>query len=265
MNFRDFIRELSPAWLRRKWGERFLYTFGALADVAHEHLHQGFRARFPGRTKDPASLEFIGRDRVLRRGHGEPDAAYKERLKAWLDTHRTRGNPFTLLREIRAYLSTYSPIRLRYVNDRGTWFTLDENGVESWLMTEGNWLWDDTSLDPSWSRFWIIIYPLTSGFAAPAGLWGDDGETWGDDDGLGWGSSATTQQGDAIRQIITDGKSQGSRCPYIIICEDPAEFDPSGAGWPYQLPEEVAWSDNILGTQEPVRVGTALYWKGPLT
>jgi hypothetical protein len=227
-----------------------------------EATHQGLRARWPGRTGDPASLELIGRDRVLRRGPGEPNTTYAARLRAWRQTHRTRGNPFNMLRQIRAFLGAYSPIRLRYVDERGDWFTLDENGVESYEMLRANWFWDETTLNPNWSRCWIILQPLTSGWSGDDGTWGD-GSTWGDD-GTGWGSTVSLGEVEGVRQIIADSKCFGSRFPYIIIA-GPTDLAPTGAGWPYELPQEVAFSDNDAGTQVPVRVGTCLYWKGPLS
>jgi len=265
MSLRDFIREISPPWLRRKWGERILYPFGAMADVLVEHLHQGLRARWPSRTGDPASLELIGRDRVIGRGLEEPDATFATRLRQWKATHRTKGNPFNLLRQIRAFLGNYSPIRLRYVNENGDWFTLDDTTGETYEMRQFNFAWDATSLAPNWSRFWIIIYPLTSGFSDDDGTWGDpDPDDWGDHPELSFGSSATVAQIEGIRSIIATSKSGASRCPSIIVAQ-PTDLEPLGPGWPSVLPEEVAWSDEVADVQIPRRLSSGLYWKGPLT
>lgn len=258
MGFRDLMREVSPGFLRQKWGERFMYAPGLVLDGIMEWALLGVKARFPDKAPDDA-LAALGRDRRIRRGFAEPAAIYRLRLKRWLQTHKTRGNAFTLMEEIRSYLHGYA-VRIRCVNDRGSWQTIHPDGTYEVNRLTGNWDWDGRFPATARTRFWVIIYPLSTGLWAPDGEWGDGGR-WGD--GRTWGTTATRQQVDTIRQIVEDGRPQGARCVNIIIAFDAASFDPEASpGAP--LPDGLwgSYGKEVAGVWVRSRLATARYWRG---
>jgi hypothetical protein len=258
MSIRDLIRELSPPWLRRPWGERFLYAPALALDFVMDWALEGMQSRFPDDAADDA-LPFIGRDRTVRRGFNEPADIYRKRLKTAVDDHKTDGNPFTLLEAIRAYLFGYA-VRVRYVNDRGTWFTINPDGSYEVVRKAFNWDWDGKYPTQAKTRFWIIIYPLASGVWETQGQYGD-GQRWGD--GRTWGTTATRDQVRSIQALVDDKKTAGSRCPYIIVAFDDASFDPSASpGPPLPDGEYGTWGKDAAGVRVRSRLSTARYWKG---
>lgn len=255
MSVRDLIRELSPPWLRRPWGERFLYAPGLAFDFVLQWAIEGMQARFPDEAPEDA-LPFLGRDRSVRRGFNEPTEVYRRRLKTAPDDHRTDGNPFTLLEAIRAYLFGYA-VRVRYVNDRGTWFTIEPDGSYEVVRKAGNFNWDGRFPATARTRFWVIIYPLDSGIWEIQGIYGD-GARWGD--GRTWGTTATRDQVKSLQLIVDDKKTAGSRCPYIIVAFDPNSFDPHHA--PLPDGEYGTWGKDATGVRVRSRLSTARYFKG---
>lgn len=262
MRLRDFIREISPPWLRRFWGERFLYAPGLMADAVAEWARQGMRARFP-QVGTPTALGAIGRDRKIIRGFAETDAAYAARLLLWLDSWRVAGNPIALLEQLAGYLAPYA-VRLRTVSNKGTWFTRHPDGSIEIHAKQGNWDWDGRP--DWWSRFWVIIYPLATGVFVEHPPWNDPalwGGTWGSSTNTTWGCSATVEQVAAIRQIVREWKPAGTRCKNIIVAFDDASFeptDPPGAPLPDGL-----WGRNAKvsgGAYVPSRLRSARYWRG---
>lgn len=254
--FRDLLAQIAPPWLSRKWGERFLYAHGLIIDGLVEHALQAMKARFPDKGPDEA-LSVIGRDRRIRRGFSESADSYRVRLKRWLDDWRRAGSPFAILSQIRAYLTGYD-VRIRYVNDRGTWITLDPDGTFHVRKLFGNWDWDGQFPATAKTRFWIIIYPLASGLWTQSPTLGTPHVLLRD---TTVGSNATVSQVSSIRSIISEWKAAGSRCPYIIIAFDDAMFNPISTSWS-QLLTEVSFSRDSSGTQLPDRPGDALYWSG---
>lgn len=253
--FRDTIRRISPPWLRRFWGERFLYTFGVHLDALGDALSAGIKMRFPN-VYSNESLSILGRDRGIRRGPEESDASYSVRLEQWLETHRRSGNPYTLLRQIQGNLTPHL-VKLRIVNNAGAWYTLNEDGSVAYNEPSGNWDWDGSSAD--FSRFWIIIYPPADLWVRD-GTWGD-GDTWGSD-GTTWGSTATPAEVATIRGIVAEWMAPHAQCKNIIVSFDAAAFDPTDTAPP--LPDGTwgNWSHNVGGVQVPARDDRAIYWDG---
>lgn len=212
--FRDSILRLCPPWLRRQWGERFLYLSGLLADGQAERSMQGIKARFPG-LGTPEALTMIGNDRKIVRGFDEPDAAYAARLRSWLDDHRIRGGPVALFRQLRGYL-TPTAVKLRTVDDTGNWKTWDAGSTVLQRTTEA-WDWD--AFD-RWWRFWVFVYTESGPFTRR--VWGSG--TWGQGT---WGSSATREQIDSLKQIVRDWKPDHAHPVAICLCFDDDAFDPS--------------------------------------
>lgn len=223
-----------------------------------ERLRLGHLARFPQQDADGTpgpsdALAALGRDRRVKRGINESDEAYARRLILWLDDRRKCGSPFALMKKLAEYCGPLPSFRT--VDQRGNWFSRAADGTETYLLDQGNWVWDE---DPStkWSKFWVIIYPNGLWVDGPA--WGDVGTEWGAGD-YSWGSTATGEEVKTVRSIIQDWKPKNARCVNIIIAMDPASFDPSS-------PEpDSSWakgSKNVGGVQVSSRLATARYWDG---
>jgi hypothetical protein len=259
--FRRAFYKLAPSWLTSGEGEAALYSLGLMMDTMAERYHDGLHVRYPDHAPDDA-LSRIGRDRKILRGINEPAASYAARLKLSLDYHKVRGNPFALLEQVRAYCQ--ADVRVRTVDRRGNWFTIDTDGARSVLINQANWDWDGAPV-AEWARFWLIIYPTAAGLPwAVADDWGD-AALWGA--GV-WGTAAktigttaTANQVAGVRSIVRDGKPAGTTCEWIIVAFDDASFDPAD---PAVDPsgDWGGWSINNAGTQEPVRLDTARYWRG---
>jgi hypothetical protein len=266
MAFRHIIVNAAPPWLQGYVGSRLLYTCGLILDECAEFVTQGVQARMPG-IGTPTALPYVGRDRKIIRGFDEDDDGYAARLPLWLDVdhHKTRGNPYALITQLKGYLAPFE-CRIRTVDNNGTWFTEEANGTRSVDLAEGNWDWDGST---DWSRFWVIIYP-----AGTPAVWsiGDDvGDPtlWGDctvgNPTYTVGTTATVNQVQTIRQIVTDWKPAGTVCPNIIIAFDQASFDPTlPPGDPLLPGGDWGTHGDGLSTRGRARLTTARYWKGSL-
>lgn len=235
--FRRIFRWLVPSWLgggaepvQGQESEGFLhnYALGVLLDAFTERAYQGVRARFPeAEGAPPEALALIARDRKMLRGVNEGGAAFARRLVGWRypQGHRTRGNPFALLRQIRAYLNV--PVRVRTVDVRGNWYTIEADGTQSYSWDTGTWAWDWPPESPpdAWSRFWVIIYS-TDGIPWATDFYGDPYIEFGTP-GLTYGSSISATDLAALRAIIRDWKpAHASLDKLMIVLSDPDPFDP---------------------------------------
>lgn len=276
--FRDMIRRITPGWLSGApsgldttklgyVGSRYLYSIGAQFDIMGDAVVEGIRKRFPLGQKvlDASALAATGRDRSISRGPNEPLSSYATRLVGWIDDMKTMGSAVTMLRQIQGYL-TPDNTRIRYVNDRGFWITLETDGSVSYVTSPlvasfGNWDWDHLYSPTVFSRFWIIIY-CNGGKPFDVGpRWGDPGVVYSNS--RTWGTTATPDQVKGIRAIVQDWKAAHSWCQNIIIAFDPASFDPTGPqGAP--LPDGT-WGNYTKTTAVPApaaRLSTARYWQG---
>lgn len=263
MNFRTAFYALLPSWLTSDDGERVVGSLAAVKDLFVERMRQGLLARYPSYTP-PTGLPYLGRDRGIVRGIGEPEASYRVRLLRYLDDHKIRGNPFALLEQLRAYCGG-DGIRVRTVDRRGNWFTIDRDGTRDFTLGTGNWDWDPLPASPQWARFWVIIYPTADGlpWGPAAGTFGPAGGAWGSaigTPGYTIGTTATTAEVASVRTIIRQWQPDGTRCEWIIIAFDDASFDPTA-------PEpDGTWKnwgkDDGAGGYVPARLKTARYWKG---
>lgn len=258
MSLFERFQRILPTWLTSGEGGGVPASLSLMIDDFAARAKLGLLARFPAYAPDDTALAAMGRDRLIVRGINEPSEAYAARLARAFDDHKQRGNPFAMLRQLRAYLQADCVVRT--VDRRGNWFTIEADGSESTSINAGNWDWDGGSL-AEWARFWIIIYPV--GGTDPWSISGD----WGDADlwGAGvWGTAgktigttATTDQVAAVRQIVRDWKPAGTFCEWIIVAFDDATFTPDGATDPGG--EWGTWGNH---TGSPVRLASARYWKG---
>lgn len=156
-----------PPWLQRSIGGRLMQSLADPIDELVERLTQGLRLRFPVDDLDPDALAAIGRERRIRRGPGEEAATYARRLLPWWDDHRTRGGPYALLRQLRAYFLATLPMRMDVVYHSGTRRWIDEDGA----ITRDSITWEGDGTS-QWSQFWIFFH-----LPAADELGTDDGDT----------------------------------------------------------------------------------------
>lgn len=258
MSLRFLYQRLLPRQFRdEEEGEPVNYSLGYLADAVEEHARQATTVRFPEYAPSDA-LPYFARDRRIRRGIGESRAAYNVRLLRWLDDHRTRGNPYALMRQLQAYCN--AAVRIRTVDARGNWYTTERDGSREFLLNQGNWNWDDADA-ARWARFWVIIYPTAEGLPWAEGpTWGTPGLVWGDPTRT-WGTTATPQQVADVRALVRDWKPAGTRCEHIIIAFDDASFVPDGSSG--DLPDGTWGRCSTTGSvRARARLSTARYWRG---
>ncbi len=247
------LPKLLPSWLV---GE-VTSSLALMWDDFHARARLALLARFPSHTPTEETLAAIGRDRRIIRGINEPAAAYAARLVRAPDDHRTKGNPYTMLEQLQAYLQ--APCVVRTVDVRGNWFSIDGDGVKSSSLDTGNWGWDGID-GRKWSRFWVVIYPVDgvtpwakAGKIGSATIWGN-GKIGQPQQTIG--TTATRDQVASVKSIIREWKPAGTKCEWIIIAFDAATFTPAGATDPNG--EWGNWSD---GAGQPVRLSTARYWR----
>lgn len=267
LSFRETLRRYVPPWLSDRpssgltVGFRFLYCLVAPLDAGVQAALEGLQAHYPGQGT-PTALPLIGRDRRILRGFIESDDSYAARLRGWLDDWRIAGEAFSLMRQIRGYLTPH-PVLLRTVDNNGNWFTLREDGSTEVVQTQpaSNWNWDGNAA--LGSRFWLIVYPHPALWTEGA-PWGDPAQ-WGGVWGIpsrSWGTTATQDQIASIKTVIQQWKPAHARCSHVIIAFDPASFDPTlSPGAP--LPDGTwgIWHKIELGVAVPSRLQSARYWE----
>lgn len=270
---RDLITRIAPNWLQPNpnaptLGFRLLYGIATVCDGMVEAGVQAIQARMPG-YGTPTALPYLARDRRLRRGLSESDAAFSSRLQGYRPDWRRAGSPFALMRQIQGYLTPNRP-RVAVVNTHGTWYVLEANGTD-WSVparAAANWDWDSTSGgDPAaWARFWVLIYSEDQVAGSPFwrdGTW-NDGELWGSNPNATWGSTATLEQVETIRALVDDWKGAHEVCQNIVIVFDPSStaFDPLQTAPPTPDGSWGHHSKNVGGVQVPARSADAIYWDG---
>lgn len=263
--FRAAMYKLLPSWLTEGDGGLAVRGLATMMDQFVARARLALVVRFPEYSylspwlDDEAALAAIGRDRRVVRGIDEPAEAYAARLVRAIDDHRTRGNPWTLLEQLRAYLQADCVVRT--VDQSGNWFSIEADGTRTSNVAAKNWDWDGGDA-AHWARFWVIIYPVNGVDPwAPNGLIGD-ADLWSDG-GVGHpdrtiGTTATPSQVASVRSIIREWKPAHARCEWVIVAFDSATFSPSGSTDP--AGEWGSWGNH---TGAPVRLSTARYWRGP--
>jgi hypothetical protein len=262
--FRNAFKTLLPWWLAEGEGEPHQWTLGVFMDRLLDKMYQTVYARYPTYAPDDA-YRYMARDRKIVRGANEPVDVFAERLLRWLEDHSTRGNPWALMEQLRAYMFP-AQTRIRTVDERGNWYTIDRDGTRGYLLGTDGWNWDATVGPEWWARFWVIIYPeetpIGSGRFIPwsdSPVWGaGTGRIWGSRN-LTWGTTATSSEVATVRQIVRTWKPAGTTCVNIIIAYDDNSFDPTA-------PEpDGDWQNHGTSGSGPRvanRLSTARYWAG---
>jgi len=267
------IRETLSSWLPKRFltsrGFRYLYSFALVADATIEAALQGMAARLPG-FGTPTALPRIGRDRGIKRGFAESDAHYATRLINFLAAQKKRGSAFELMRQVQGYLSPASPA-IRWVITKANlgvsvWRTLYADGTTSTQITSPvNFNWDGRDATLA-TRAWLIIYSTS-----PNNVWDQDGTwddtatlTWDEDAAIGtWGSTATLEQIQGVRDIIRDWKGAQTLYSEILICFDDAAFDPGTSSPPNPDGLWRYYHKVDAGVAVMARNEDTVYWIGP--
>lgn len=263
--FRHILSYLLPGWMiddsQGGDGGKVTHSLALMVDIAREIARQRLTARFPSRAPSGA-LSLIGQERGIVRGRNEAADAYARRLKEWRGArgHRTRGNPFALLRQIWAYFG--GEFDVATIDRRGNRFDVasDEDGTEAYTLDwyefdGGSFLWDDAPVTPRWARFWVVLF---SNGAFTANAWGDD--LWGGEFGnieytLGQ-NGATRADVSTITGLLKGSrawKPAGTRCEWIIVRL-------SGTTPPIPDGTWGTWSKNVGGNQTAARPTDFRYW-----
>jgi hypothetical protein len=253
-SFRQLHKSLVPRWLSEGEGELVGYALDLILDAFVERMRLGHLVCFPQQdangTPGPADAAIaLGRDRRVVRGINESASSYAVRLKSWLVDRRTAGNPYTLMRQLAAYVGPSEGASFRTVDVRGNWYSRSASGVETASLGTLNWNWDGNL--SQWSRFWVIIYPGTQW--TTEGAWGTG--TWGDTSGT-IGTTITPEQATTLRAIVADWKPAGTS-QNIVIATNAASFSPAS---PEPNGTWGKWYRYSGGTAIASRLSTARYF-----
>jgi hypothetical protein len=93
-NFRDFVWNISPPWLRAYYGERFVgFTIGLMSDLISEGCAQALKASWLlTDTSPPDALPELGTERSMPRYFADTDDTYRDRLHGAWDAWLFAGN-----------------------------------------------------------------------------------------------------------------------------------------------------------------------------
>jgi len=216
MPLRDSIIAISPPHLAGEGGtaEALQYSIATVLDGIKDWMVQGVLASMPGYGTSDA-LYLIGKDMGIDRGPTETDAHYIDRLQGAIDSHRVRGSPVELLKQLAAWFSPSVATPLRLVSNNAVWHEINLTTLVVTKTVVGtNWTWDAYAAI-RWWRGWLIID--ASGGPWTPDLWGDPG-TWGD--GGTWGSNATVDQVKQLQRWVERWKPGHIACMNIIVAFD---------------------------------------------
>lgn len=143
-----------PPFLKRTNGYRYMKALMSVFENLENNTAASIKLRFPN-LYSATSLAHIGRDRQIRRGPEESDAAYANRLRKWWDSHRTRGGPYALLSQFFDVFSESFDIQIDLVYQSGTRFQMDETGA----ITRDAIVWNGHGRGPEeWAYVWLFVH-----------------------------------------------------------------------------------------------------------
>lgn len=222
--FRDTIRRISPWWLTGTLGGRLLYAIGLMLDVLGDMLNAAVRARFPN-VADPSALVALGRERRIQRGRAELATTYAGRLITWLDSHRTRGGPYSLLAQLFAFWRVPVAFAITLVYASGRYFAMSFGGI----VTRGDAVITVGDAIADWARWELIFfwpYAITLD-----GTWGSGG-TW--DDGGIWDidpSSLDAAAADDVRLVPREWNAAHCKGAIVLLAPGAELWDTPPGLW----------------------------------
>lgn len=212
VTFRDTLLQILPWWLRAGLGGKIAYAIAAQLDGLADATVEAAKSRFPNEAR-PDALALLGQDRKIRRGSVEPDAVYAPRLRRWLDDHRTRGNPYSLLAQLHAYYAK-APFPIELIYPAGRRYSLAVDGT----VTRDDI--DFGSVDVErWAR-WTLIYHWPTAIN-PLGLWGASGAKWGGNQNLWSVDHASLTQAEVRDMVLVPTEWNAAHCRGTIVLLSP--------------------------------------------
>lgn len=194
-----------PSWLRARWAFRWLYLVAVFADAIGEATMQAVKARFIDTCPDDA-VPYIGDDRQIEIGIGEPLSSYRERLKGAWQAWAMAGTEAGLLAQLQAWLpdATWSIVA------NGEWSVPpDGRPASPGLVAIDGADW--------WSRMWVLCQ---GGHPWRAWLLGDppdgDGILLGDTS-VSIGSTAIPYHAETCARIVRKWKAGHEYVPHVLV------------------------------------------------
>lgn len=194
--YRQYQRDLAPAWLQGPFGAKWLEAHGQTKDDLVALLIEAVKARSP-RTGPDDALALTGQERNLSRHPGERTDAYRDRLVGAFDFWVQAGT------------------------EPGIHLAIEQLGYKLSLIPM-------RSLDPArWSEFLVVIRPGAKQYGVPN--WGPDG-LW-EDDGQLWGLDLTAEEQARIREVIDLVKPAHTKPADVIFYAEQGALWGEGGNW----------------------------------
>jgi len=196
MTYRDYEPEISPPWLRGRYGEAWAHVLGLAKDAIAEGAHQAVKLRLLGGCPEDA-LPYAGEDRQIERVPGESASSYRNRLLRAFVTWRLAGT------------------------NKGVLSALATIGFTSAIIIESeDW---GASPDPTaWWLFWVVLSPPLP--FSPAFKLGD-GTKLGEKP---LGVTGPLELIELLRRVIRKWKAAHAVCANVVLLFDGELL---GTGW----------------------------------
>jgi hypothetical protein len=161
MPMRDYSLTVLPPWLLDEYGTAWARATDGVKDALASLLKERVAASMPIRPgaaelaphAPTGALEALGRDRLMPRAVGEPDAGYAARLADAWEIHADGGTPRGALRALRA--AGYPEAMLVVRSQR--LYKLDSAGeLVVTTLPAGSWCFEPEP-QPFWSRYAILF------------------------------------------------------------------------------------------------------------
>ncbi len=222
--------ELNPPTATGPVGELWIAAVGFFHDMIAEQAVQAVKsAQMRSNTFHESGLKLIGSERKMPRYPAETSDQYKARLRDAWEAYVKAGNHRSILEQ------------LEHVGLVAEIWEQTQKGPAPTHDSANIWNWDDDTAN--WSRFWVVI----TGHTFQSITWG--GFSYGDN--LTWGSTASEEDVQTVRDIITHWKNANVIFPNIIVVLDQPTWDtivPITTGDRYDIFTN--------------RTDSAIYWNG---
>lgn len=259
---------------------KLLYVLGMGIDLLLEKANQGVKARFPT-VCDPSALPYIGADRLIPQGPGEPISSYRVRLQRAFPSWAHAGSPFGILSSVLPMFLPLTPV-VRTVSDKSDWDSYQAGAdptkpPDHEFVTAQNWNWDNDTYDAGpqsliriaqWWRWWLILFAVSPNSWCTKGPVIGAGQGWkiGPNNPRSIGLSVPASTIQSIRQIVNQWMRAGSWCRWIIVSFNAGEWDPSQPADGVHNPQGTfgPWCTVVNGVYTPTRFSDSRYCDGAI-
>ena len=135
-NFRDYVEQISPPWLRRHYGLRLMGAIsGLMGDIIMEGASQAIQGPWlRSGFQPPDALPLVGNERRMPRYPSDTDATYRERLAEAWSTYGRGGNEGAIIEQLIAFGLT-NPVVIPAENSAPT-LGFASSRVDTWRFEE---------------------------------------------------------------------------------------------------------------------------------